>query len=397
MMRKETITGSWFTIEPYVYMNIVGQQALLYNTLDGTTIESEQPEVIELLQEVRRKENHGVVFLSDEKRQDKKRQAFLAELREKYMGDCIDVSLSKGKPVQVLPYFNFYGTQGTETYKRHNFSSDRGGLKMLSTLCIEVDRTTKVAELIAFLQSIPPHLSFHLVGNIGEAAGYEKLVGFLHSYASSNTLVCSYADVIPLPPGCETNFSYSLVVDFPVDKQKWDHSRQLLATLGIPFEYIFEVTSVNDCREAQQLIEASAIEQYQVKPVYTGANLPFLEENVFLTQEDILASPLSIQTIFANQAINTYDFGKIHIRPNGDVFANRNHPSLGNIYKESLHDLVQKEIKEGKSWLRIRNQAPCNGCIYQWLCPSPSDFEIAIGRPDLCHVHAGRGNAGTPI
>ena len=49
--------------------------------------------------------------------------------------------------------------------------------------------------------------------------------------------------------------------------------------------------------------------------------------------------------------------------------------------------LIQKEIEEGKSWLRVRNQEPCNACIYQWLCPSPSDYEIMIGQTNLCHVN----------
>jgi pseudo-rSAM protein len=51
------------------------------------------------------------------------------------------------------------------------------------------------------------------------------------------------------------------------------------------------------------------------------------------------------------------------------------------------HEIVHKEIDNGKSWFRIRNQAPCNDCVYQWLCPSPSDYEIAIGRQNLCHIN----------
>ena len=72
--------------------------------------------------------------------------------------------------------------------------------------------------------------------------------------------------------------------------------------------------------------------------------------------------------------------------PNGDTYANVNYPALGNIYTDSIYDIVCKEIEEGASWFRIRNQEPCNKCVYQWLCPPPSDFEIVIGRPNLCHV-----------
>jgi pseudo-rSAM protein len=84
--------------------------------------------------------------------------------------------------------------------------------------------------------------------------------------------------------------------------------------------------------------------------------------------------------------MNIYDFGKINIMPNGDAHANLNHPVLGNIYTDSIYEIVQKEIDEGKSWFNIRNQAPCTDCVYQWLCPPPSNYEIAIGRPNLCHI-----------
>jgi pseudo-rSAM protein len=112
----------------------------------------------------------------------------------------------------------------------------------------------------------------------------------------------------------------------------------------------------------------------------------FFKENIFLSKEDILSTHISIKNIFANQSINIFDFGKINIMPDGNVFSNLNHPSLGNIYTSSIYDLVRKELFEGKSWLRIRNQAPCNECVYQWLCPPPTNYEIAIGYTNLCHV-----------
>lgn len=84
--------------------------------------------------------------------------------------------------------------------------------------------------------------------------------------------------------------------------------------------------------------------------------------------------------------MNLYDFGKINIMSNGDVYANINNPRLGNIYENNIYDIVQYEINTGKSWFRVRNQVPCTDCIYQWLCPSPSDYEIVLERPNLCNV-----------
>ena len=53
--------------------------------------------------------------------------------------------------------------------------------------------------------------------------------------------------------------------------------------------------------------------------------------------------------------------------PNGDIRANLHHPVLGNITTCSIYEIIQKEIKEGKSWLRIRNQSPCNKAKDQLL------------------------------
>lgn len=39
----------WFTIEPYVFINIANNCALLYNTYDGKILISKKAKVIELL------------------------------------------------------------------------------------------------------------------------------------------------------------------------------------------------------------------------------------------------------------------------------------------------------------------------------------------------------------
>ena len=81
------------------------------------------------------------------------------------------------------------------------------------------------------------------------------------------------------------------------------------------------------------------------------------------------------------------DFGKLHILPNGDIYANRHYPALGNTATHDFLTIIQKEIKEGCSWLRVRNQEPCTNCLYRDLCPSPSDYELEIGCPNLCYIN----------
>ncbi|MDR2913848.1 MAG: TIGR04150 pseudo-rSAM protein [Tannerella sp.] len=379
----QTPIDYWFIIEPYMYVGLTKKNALLYNTLDGVTLESDKEDVIKLLKEILQKDNCGVVLLTDERYKQKDINGFIHELREKYMGDVIDVTLSKGKPVQLLPYYNYPNNQ--ELYKKHNFTPRKNILEDLSEINIHVNAITNIKKLIPFLQSIPEGKTFNIIGNIGEVTNYSEILSYFDQHPSPKNMLCSYKDVIALQPTFMNNFSCRISVCFPVDMQHWSDLRQLLLSQTSPVEYIFDVSSDGDCLQAEYLIKQFQIEKYRLNPVYTGDNIRFFEENVFLTKEDILSISMTIKDFFTRQAINLYDFGKINIMPNGDAYANLNYPVLGNIYVDNIYEIIQKEINEGKSWFRIRDQAPCTDCVCQWLCPPPSNYEIALKRPNLCH------------
>lgn len=100
---ETSITGWWFTIEPYVYIGLTSECVLLYNTLDGEYIESNKVEIIQLLKKLLERNNQGVVYLTNEDIQNRIVESFVDEVREKYMGDIIDIALSNEKPVQILP------------------------------------------------------------------------------------------------------------------------------------------------------------------------------------------------------------------------------------------------------------------------------------------------------
>lgn len=386
MINQENKTNYWFKIEPYVHVGLSDDCALLYNTLDQVTIESHKAEVVELLRESLQKVNCGVIFLSANRYNNKNIQFFIQELREKYMGDIIDVDLSASKPIQIMPYSIFWDPTLSDIYKKQNFSTIGNVLKILTEICIQVDHSSNIARLKSFLKSVPEHMVFSITGNIRDMPNHGEFFSFLDQHPSHKNIACSYTNVISLESIFEYDFSYKISVDFPIDMYQLDRSWQLMNNRALSYEYIFAVTSIEDCSEVELLIRKFSINKYRIKPVYTGENLRFFEDNIFLTKNDILSSHLSVKDFFEHQSINVYDYGKINIMPNGDVYANVNYPILGNIYMQSLYEIVQKELEEGQSWFRIRNQSPCSNCVYQWLCPPPSDYEIVIGRQNLCHI-----------
>lgn len=384
MITKKETTNYWFKIEPYVHISIVNSNVLLYNTFDGSFIESKDIEIVKLLKETLLKENCGVVLLTAERYNLDNIRKFIMELRAKYMGDIIDIELSKSKPVQIMPFTSLLNTQ--ELFKKQNFPTGKKILEYLSEISIYVDYNTNIMDLNSFLKSLPNISTVNIIGNLKDVANYKELLLVLDQFPSLKKITCNYSNVISLQPEFVNNFSYSILINYPIDISKWNYSRRLLLNQSIPFECIFEVTSMDNYSQINKFIEEFGIEKHQLKPVYTGDNIDFFKENVFLTKDDILSTPLSISDFFINQSMNIFDFGKIAIMSNGDIYANVNYPILGNIHTHSIYEIISKDLEEGRSWLRIRNQAPCNTCLYQWFCPSPSNYEIAIGRPNLCHV-----------
>ena len=384
MITKKETTNYWFKIEPYVHISIVNSNVLLYNTFDGSFIESKDIEIVKLLKETLLKENCGVVLLTAERYNLDNIRKFIMELRAKYMGDIIDIELSKSKPVQIMPFTSLVNTQ--ELFKKQNFPTGKKILEYLSEISIYVDYNTNIMDLNSFLKSLPNISTVNIIGNLKDVANYKELLLVLDQFPTLKKITCNYSNVISLQPEFVNNFSYSILINYPIDISKWNYSRRLLLNQSIPFECIFEVTSMDNYSQINKFIEEFGIEKHQLKPVYTGDNIDFFKENVFLTKDDILSTPLSISDFFINQSMNIFDFGKIAIMSNGDIYANVNYPILGNIHTHSIYEIISKELEEGRSWLRIRNQAPCNTCLYQWFCPSPSNYEIAIGRPNLCHV-----------
>lgn len=85
----------WFTIEPYVFVGISSTTVLLYNTLDGNVVESQNSTVLRLMRNLLMKENNGVVGITKEEYSNEGINGFISLVRKYYMGDLIETSLSK--------------------------------------------------------------------------------------------------------------------------------------------------------------------------------------------------------------------------------------------------------------------------------------------------------------
>lgn len=192
---ETSIIGWWFTIEPYVYIGLTSECVLLYNTLDGEYIESNKVEIIQLLKKLLERNNQGVVYLTNEDIQNRIVESFVDEVREKYMGDIIDIALSNEKPVQILPLFNFLDNEKLEVYKRHNFSVSRNLLENLFEITIHVNNETDICAFLNFLKSVPSKIIFNIYGKLNDVVNNERLLSFLDNSSSLKKVYCLYVSI----------------------------------------------------------------------------------------------------------------------------------------------------------------------------------------------------------
>ena len=376
----------WFTIEPYVFVGISSTTVLLYNTLDGNVVESQNSTVLRLMRNLLMKENNGVVGITKEEYSNEGINGFISLVRKYYMGDLIETSLSKSKPIQILPYCSFLDKEDICGNIKYFPYDDI--LENLFEINIHVDNELDIAATSSFLQSLPANVRRNIFIN-KEINPFiiDSLFTLLNDQSLESSIHCSYLSVLGLPEIIVERTSMIVEISFPLVDKIWKLTKEKLVQFRVSAEYILTIKSYSDFFEANTFIEKYITGSYCIKPVYSNDNKEFFEQFVYLTKEDILSSPISMQDIFLHQALNSNDYGKLNILSNGDVHANVNDPMLGNIHTDNILKLIHKEFKDGKSWFRIRNEYPCNKCVYQWLCPSPSDYEREIGKPNLCHLY----------
>jgi pseudo-rSAM protein len=180
------------------------------------------------------------------------------------------------------------------------------------------------------------------------------------------------------------NLNYKeIIVNFPININIFQN---VLENVEAQTTLHFIIENMKQYEQVGELLLKHGEIEYQIEPFFNDNNYNFFKESIFLNKEDIFTTTHSFRQIFAHQKLNTHSFGSLTVLANGDVHANVNSDKLGNVETDSILDLIDKEMTANTAWRQIRDKVPCTNCLYQYLCPSPSNYEKAIGKPDLCHV-----------
>ena len=390
MNRINTKQGYWLTIEPYVYMHFANASMLLYNTLDTAYAESKNPTIVQLVQRLLEKQNCGVCLLTKKDLTNNDIVDFVIEIRQKFIGDIIPVKFSDQKPIQLIPFLNF---QQDKNRLNHQPKISIG--ENIMTYLQEMNFIFKknieltIQQIDKILEEVKTTSSINLHDDILDYSFLSQLLQSLNKVEGSKSVITQYQKIDVnkiLSANFDDSYMFDVHVNFPICEPAWFSLAQLISLNKWKVKVIFEVEQDEHLTETEEIINKYRVKNYRLLPVYNSHNIKFFEKNVFLTKEDIFSTPMSLKKIYAHQMLNTYNFGKIYINPDGSACAEKNSKAIGYIKENTIKEILYKELSSGNLWLNIRDKSPCLKCLYQWLCPSPSNYEKAIGRQNLCHI-----------
>ena len=390
----------WFAIYPHCFLWMKGKKGLVYNTENYAKIGFRNIGMLkQKAEQLAMMENLYCIRLTEQELADKKLYAWIQDIVNKECGTLVEDNGSNQRPLSLPPvlkvqdeadYYRWEHKQGIDGNVIENlhrmvfhlngstYGNDLYAKQFLFPT--QSDKALQMEDIVWFATNarVSPFLSnISLVGNPFIVKNLDYLIELLRMIAPVS-IYCTQQDTIASP---ERAKDLSAKIDLHIaitDLTSLEH---------LPKEatYTFIVTSEQEYESAVQCEHEYDLQNTDIMPAYTGNNLAFFEEFLYMEKEGIEDIKLDKREVFIRQKLNIHDFGCLTMMPDGTVYANPNHQPIGT-NTETPHALVYKEMTEGYSWLRVRNETPCRKCIYQWLCPSPSHYEDVIGKPDLCHI-----------
>lgn len=128
------------------------------------------------------------------------------------------------------------------------------------------------------------------------------------------------------------------------------------------------------------------MQNVSIVPFFNGSNEVFFQNNVFLTTQDIACLNPSANDVLMNQVLNANFFGKIIIDSNSNVYSRFNGNSIGKIQQgQDIVGFVEQYLQYNDNWFLTRDKvSPCSDCLFCYLCPPISNYEISFKRYNLC-------------
>ncbi len=405
----------WIILEPYTFVWSDFDRVLLYNSLSKKAFIAMNDEILKpVVLALQKPHNLYSVLIDKDLLNNRIVRDFLSILRNSYCGDIVSVNICKDKLVIVYPLLNINENvdREIESIKKQ----EKLGRKIMNNLvpvdvylggfcsykCDYCDEKYKqicwcksdqeiltydnLCMLMSELSTLNS-ISINLLGNIFDYPYVEEMLCKLSGFQLIKKVIldCKYIidHVDQIFCLLDLGFNIGVLVGNVEHLEQLD---KLPFLYNKSVEYIFSVRNEKEFSYIANYVSKCVLENASIYPYFDGFNQEFFKTNVWQSETDILTEELSKREIFLRQTINSNFFGKLIVLPNGDILPNINAKPIGRI-SDGIKNVIYKEIAEGSYWLKTRDKIePCKNCLYRVLCSPISNYEIALGKMNLCDV-----------
>lgn len=402
--------NSFLYLEPFVFLFLQDNYALLYDSLTFKSYKIYVNDSIRpLLKKLLKIENMYTIQLNIDELQDEYITNFILFIKSNYLGDVVSDQRCKVKPILFPPFLNFDQNKSDGVKERYsNVISNLSELTInLTNSCnqrcaIKCDMI-KNQTLFCHKHNIVKYLDIDLLklfisdqqirhipisligGNILEFPRFSEIIELFKDYEKVSLFVHYKNFKQIMTEGKLNNFVFVILIDYPVIEEELLKVQTYVLQNNIDATFKFIVNNINEYTTLILYLKNNPYPNSVIVPVYDG-DINFFIDNVYISENDIQEFNLTKKDIYANQTVNINDFGKLIINCDGLVYANYNNPPIGNIINNNINELVLRCLGDNNTWLRTRTMKPCSDCLYQWLCPSPSNYDYVIGKSNLCQI-----------
>lgn len=401
----------WISIEPYVYTEVKGDTALLFNSYSKRSYIVKDDAMLNVLTKIKGSERQGITITSNEY---EKCHENIHLLMKRHLISFYQL----GKNTNVTPFqfkdnvyfeknfIDFSSDDGFALYHTAELFNELIQINVyLSSFCSAGCKNCQIISkqsLYCYTEQKNKFLSVELFEKLvqivsgincrinllgGDIAEHPQINEMLSSIATqpsnkfyiylNSIFVEKFLSKINIVPD---NISFVLLCNNIEEYTKISKTVPHVLLQKIK-EYKVLVFSEEDAVELNNVKK----DNIDIVPIYTGTNDDFFRKYIYITNEDVQHSDLTISQILFNKKFNSINYGILYMFPDGIIKSRFLTEALGNI-SDGLENLLWKEMKRTDGWMKTRKEKPCCDCVYQYICPPPSDYEYIIGKPNLCDI-----------
>ena len=388
---------AYLYLEPYVYLSLAGDSVLLYNTLSSSCYTFNNGSLCKIFQQFSESSNRVLPIELESYHKDPDWSRLISWIKDSFSGDLIPM---EGRNLPFITKPNL-----------EPFSEPEIIESKLINLTIYLDSTCSLD--CPYCGKYHKQLTFCKKSNKRQSIDFKRLAHFISELSErieSIHIVCNQISTITTGLklldaisnlDCDIMFYIHLRNLLSVDRETIQavfskktiiladsyYDRDILLEY---IDYINHVFSKHEyhivVRDLHAMLETDS-DDIRYFPFYDNNNRSFFEDAVCISEDDIILQNLSMNDIYNRTHMNTFFWGKLIVDSDGDLFVSFMDDKLDNVNQVDVRYLLSSLTNDESLWKRLRRDVEiCDQCLYNSLCPSISNYELAMNRYDLCKI-----------